>query len=397
VKEGRVHLAFLDGIRGLAALYVMLYHCYVRAIHTKDGSTLPDWLAHATNWMGYGHHAIAVFIVLSGYCLMLPVFSTPHLSLAGGPLGFMQRRARRILPPYYVALLLSILMIVLGRKLHIASAANSAKLGAQISAGSLISHLLLLHNFSFDWSKAIDPPMWSVATEWDIYLVFALLLLPIWRRLGLAASVGVAFALPLAAHYLLPPRYSGDWAAPWFLGFFALGMVGAALNFSPDARLRAVSERAPWGALCAGFTGLLILLGCLLPRNLYSGTIAFSERWAIELIPGLATLALIVACVNRLRAQNQAPFPLLTLLQARWTVGLGAFSYSLYLIHQPIVEAVYQVINHFHRFSALSGFVLMMLVIAPMTVAASYGFHLAFERPFLSSFARKRLAAEQVS
>ena len=52
----------------------------------------------------HGHYAVAVFIVLSGFCLMLPVTRDPNGRLPGGFAAYLGRRARRILPPYYAAL-----------------------------------------------------------------------------------------------------------------------------------------------------------------------------------------------------------------------------------------------------------------------------------------------------
>ena len=51
--------------------------------------------------------------------------------------------------------------------------------------GVVLSHLLLVHNLDERWIFKVDPPLWSVATEWQIYWLFPGLL-AVWRRHGSA-------------------------------------------------------------------------------------------------------------------------------------------------------------------------------------------------------------------
>ena len=98
----RLRLGFLDGLRGLAALYVLNHHI-IKDIGWRHYST-GDWpwpVAAAINLMTYGHFAVGLFIVLSGFCLMLPVLRAPGHAVPGGFRGFFGRPVRRILPAYY--------------------------------------------------------------------------------------------------------------------------------------------------------------------------------------------------------------------------------------------------------------------------------------------------------
>jgi peptidoglycan/LPS O-acetylase OafA/YrhL len=105
--------AFLDGLRGLAALYVVLFH--IRA-QFDPGAPLHPFATRsgemATVWLAHGHLAVDVFIVLSGFCLMMPVAASPDKHLKGGVAGYLKRRARRILPPCYAALALAFLPLI---------------------------------------------------------------------------------------------------------------------------------------------------------------------------------------------------------------------------------------------------------------------------------------------
>ena len=65
IPPGRGRLVGLDGVRGLAALFVVLHHCYLMSYPGYPRNTGPSWLA----WLLYGHLAVVVFIALSGFSL----------------------------------------------------------------------------------------------------------------------------------------------------------------------------------------------------------------------------------------------------------------------------------------------------------------------------------------
>ncbi len=106
----RVRLHYLDGVRGLAALFVVWHHVWQFVVVHNAGKALPAWF-RAFAPLKLGGFGVAVFIVLSGYCLTIPVARSTALDLAGGLRGFAFRRARRILPPYYAALILSAVLV----------------------------------------------------------------------------------------------------------------------------------------------------------------------------------------------------------------------------------------------------------------------------------------------
>src|SRR6185369_12422910 len=70
------HLGYLDSIRGLSALYVAACHAwlmYAAQFADHGLQSISGGLVVATSWLAFGRSAVAIFIVLSGYCLMLPV------------------------------------------------------------------------------------------------------------------------------------------------------------------------------------------------------------------------------------------------------------------------------------------------------------------------------------
>jgi len=140
--KDRLRLEFLDKIRGLAAVYVMLSH--IRQEWDREFIASLPWLLQ--KWLAcldYGRFAVGIFIVLSGYCLTLPVAKRSDGVLPGGFWPYMRRRARRILPPYYAALALSLLWIAVVPRLIPERELRWGMTLPAFTPGTLISHLFL--------------------------------------------------------------------------------------------------------------------------------------------------------------------------------------------------------------------------------------------------------------
>lgn len=88
------------------------------------------------------------------------------------------------------------------------------------------------------------------------------------------------------------------------------------------------------------------------------------------------------------RGRNTRQSPLLRLLEARWSVELGAFSYSLYLTHYPLLAWADAILRSWGCGSD-ARLALLLLVASPLCLLAAYLFHLVFERPFLAESARR--------
>jgi peptidoglycan/LPS O-acetylase OafA/YrhL len=376
----RIRLEYLDGLRGLAALYVVLHHAYMELHYRQTlpghASGLPQAFFKALKFLDFGHYAVDVFIVLSGYCLMLPVVVSADHTLRGGIMGYLQRRARRILPPYYAVLILSLVAAPLIRYAQMRMGAVDSLTLAGYTPTVVAAHLLLVHNLSANLSLFTNPPLWSVATEWQIYFFFPFFLW-LWRRSGPLAPVLAGFALGLAPHYLLHGML--DSAYPWYLGLFALGMAGAAVGFSDQPGVSKWCKQVPWG-----FAAGVLWIGLALFGIVKSGWYA-NHRWLADPVFGLATMCLLVFGTEQLRSGAQLPrTSVVRLLDSRFSRRLGAFSYSLYLIHFPLIVLGDTLLLSL-RVPVLVRAASLFGIVVPVTVLIAYAFYLAFERPFIAS------------
>ncbi len=419
----RLRLGYLDGLRGLAALYVVVFHvsqlCHGYAGDGNDRyHAVGDWApgislavrsAVRTSHfllLGYGRFAVDVFIVLSGYVLMLPVVRSGKDTVSGGFWTFITRRAKRILPPYYAAIGLIMLM-----ELVCPGMRNPDPVGSYwdacvpiFHAGPIISHLLLVQTWT-PWGLRIEGPMWSVAAEWQIYILFPLLMLPVRRWIGTIGMAALFFAGGQLGYWALVSHLKAigspmfdqiGSACPWFAGEFAMGAVAASLAFSGKRRETWLHDRLPWKPLAVALSAALVVL-TLLDRHAWKDVrwlqlfreANWGSEWVTDLVVSLAVMCAIVHLTKQVVAGR--PGRLLRLLDQKWAVRLGEFSYSLYLVHYPVINLFDRVFRH-HAGPAVTC-VLAYAVSLPVAVALAYLFHLLFEKPFMSAIQKQQVPA----
>jgi len=134
-----------------------------------------------------------------------------------------------------------------GLSVHPAFFADTA---TNTGAGSVLSHLALIQNLSPAWFYGIDPPMWSVAVEFQIYFLLPTLFLPIYRRWGVTAVVVFGYAMAVAISLLTHGQF--DYSEPHFIGLFCMGMLAAKVTVGQGAEVARL-RRLPW-QLIAGVT-----------------------------------------------------------------------------------------------------------------------------------------------
>ncbi|MEU6793954.1 acyltransferase [Nonomuraea wenchangensis] len=345
---GGTRLGGLDGIRGLAALFVVLHHCWLLSFPGFPADTGPGW----AGWLLYGHFAVVVFIALSGFSLAVsPARSGWRL---GGLRRFARRRAWRILPPYWAALLFSLAVAWL----------LVPQPGQPVpTAKTVVVYGLLLQDVI--GSPSPNGALWSIAVEAQLYVVFPLLLLLV-RRLGAWAMAGavavVVVAVGVLAAYVpavgLLMRLTPQFAVLFAAGVLAAGVLRTRTRFPLH-----------WAAAGAAVPVLVLIV--------VQGSEWTVARffWVDLALAPAAGLLLAAVALGR-------PRPLVRLLDTRPVRALGSFSYSLYLVHAPIVVAV----NHFLVAPLLepgTGRLLALLAVAaPASVLFAWGFAAAFELPF---------------
>ncbi len=345
-------LAGLDGIRGLAGLYVVLNHVFLRAFPGYPVDRAPFW----AGWFIYGRFAVVVFIVLSGFSLALS--PSRHGWRLDGPSRFARRRARRILPPYWAALVFS---------LAVAWFVAPPPGQPVPDVKSVVVNGLLVQNLV--GAPSPNRSFWSLAVEAQLYVLFPLLLLMV-RRWGAAVMVA-SVTLVVAAVGILSLRIPhldafAIQSPPDLSALFAVGVACAGIVAVGGAR-----RSWPWAGLA------LAAVAPVLAAIWWLGSV-----WTLDHLLWVdLALGPAVACLLAGLATGH-PAPLLRLLDARPVRRLGSSSYSLYLTHGPIVVVVYDRIVAGRVHQGVAAFVVSLAIVVPVTIVFARVFASVFEVPF---------------
>lgn len=365
----------LDGVRGLAILLVLWCHLDVFVRGPAQPNSVSAAVRDIASNAGTG---VQLFFVLSGFLLFLPyarALVTPEHAAWPRAITFYQRRMRRILPAY-----LTIFLAIAGLMLSAQVQRQSLRLAlAQYPWGQMLTGLLLLfdlHHSTFDLIAGVNPflgrldaPLWSLAVEWQFYLLLPVLAWGL-SRLGTLRRVVVAVVLVMV--YGLLMRGAAAWMhyhaglvdpadAPGLLGVFlsllygvrgkflevfAPGILASLLyvwgiereNWTPAQRRRLAFLLMPvagigfvgaslWATFASGrYEGLEAFYWPSAQRHgMWAITYAIAGDWAFGLCA--AALLVIVLCLPRSWGKVFSLRPL---------TFVGLISYSLYLWHWPI-------------------------------------------------------------
>lgn len=380
--QSKQHLLYLDGLRALAALFVVIHHTVLQ-FFDFDMHGLKGPARAFVKFFWEGHLAVDLFIVLSGFCLMMPVVLSQY-TLKGGALKFYKKRAYRILPPYYIATLVSLLLIAffIGNKTHTHWDAS-----IPVTYKDVILHLLLIHDLFFNHAFTINHSFWSVSVESRIYIFFPLLVW-LWSKYGsktaVVVSVIISALLFLIGYYihLYKPNYSINLSGvnPYII-LFSLGMLAADLSFS-DKKFFVEKFKVVFSILF--ILSVLVFLVVRKPPEALTKPNGDIGLLISDIAFGLSC-ALLLVNLNSVNNKTWVFKGIYFFLQTRLMAFLGTFAYSIYLIHAPLVQLLTLVIFKLNIHNRVIATIILSTAGPVVIVAISYLFFLLFERPFIKS------------
>lgn len=336
------HLHSLTPLRGIAALWVVLYHYsfqYFPNLH-------PDRYTHLVQ---KGYLAVDLFFMLSGFVLTHVYHDSFSRSVADKYWSFLKARIARLYPLHLAVLLLFVATALTFRAVEYAATGSFPAIplkGAE-SVGALVANLFMLqglHASMLSWNY----PAWSISLEFMAYLVFPFALPWVWRSAARTQVLLAAGAFATLALLAWTSRDLNQWDGPQTL-----------LRCLPEFLLGSLLYSAYRGGLASRLlSGDLALAGLALAILLLLH-LGGPDLMAVPLF----ALLILAAVANRGRAAAA--------LNVRPLVWLGDVSYSLYLIHGFVEYATTQLLGQglgIHDRKALPGDWSMALLVAMVTV-----------------------------
>jgi peptidoglycan/LPS O-acetylase OafA/YrhL len=348
----------VDGLRAVAALWVVLFH--VTALSHARFPQVPG----LDLFLKSGSTGVSLFLVLSGFCLFLPFAGGRTARFKSG--DFFKRRFRRLAPAYYTSLVLSVaLLLVTSQPLGVPG------LSFGDATWQLATHLTLAHSLFPDTFYALNGAYWSLGLEWQLYLglpllIFGMRRFGLWPVVGFAVGCNVVYRLALGlainsgtipagsalAEYVLPNQLFGRWAE------FAFGMLAAELYATH--RLERLGRFVPL-MLC----GIVALVPVALLVTQYELS---------HIVYGLVFVTLLCLVLVGDNAVTRV-------MSWRPLVAIGTMSYSLYLIHQPVIQSVAAWFELYQpAASPRFVFFALLLVVVPVILLLAWVLFLAVER-----------------
>ena len=335
-----------------------------------------------------GFEAVTFFYVLSGLVLMLPWAG--HRPPAY--IGYCIKRVCRIYLPYCAAIACAAVpCVLLGDRASMADASiwvREMQWSSPVTAWVLADHALMIGHYN-----TINGVIHSLIWEMRVSLIFPLVAWPMmrWRNWGGAAALAGLLALIAGLQLAITPP--GAW----------LTAVAATSQTSPLGELALEIQRTAFYACFFVFGAALAInlraIRALMTRLklpwrlacLVAGLLVFQGHWTHNhqvqaFMVGIGSCIVICASLS--------PGSIERVLTTGWLRFLGRISYSVYLVHVPLILA--SVILLQTAFPEIP----LLLFIPPLAVAVGWLFHVAIAEPAAQlghSIARRTVLTRQRS
>lgn len=339
-------------LRGIAVIFVLLFHLGMPGLES-------------------GFLGVDIFFVISGYLMAM-------LYEPGKPWNFFSKRANRLLPAYFATILGCLLYSIYA----LSPLEYSSVFDQAIFSVGLIPNIGFWFENSY-FSKAGFKPLlhlWSLGVEIQFYILVPAF---IWLFARSRALYVILLVGSMALCFLVA-QISSKTAFFWMPLRLWEFLLGFGIAFLPE--LKQVQIRAKFRPLGTVFFALLFALAAIRITGEESGFF-FGHPGAIALLVTLATAGVILFGMS----------PKIEISKAGTALEiLGEYSYSIYLVHFPVIVFVNYAPFSGTIMEANSLFDLVFILVA--TGVLSYALHRIIEKPMRrSKYARRNIIALAVS
>jgi peptidoglycan/LPS O-acetylase OafA/YrhL len=359
-------LQFLEGLRGLAAVYVMIHHArwFLWVDYSNDYLKNPNnfsvfqkSLIYILSLFIYGHQAVIFFFILSGFVIHLKYSQNLQSNNTGFDLkNYLKRRFKRIYPPLIFAVILTFILDSIGKYFSFPIYGVSgpfAIIKDNFSLTTLIGNCFLLtDSYVETWGSNFT--LWSLKLEWWFYVIFPLFFLLLKR------SIVIPFILMFL--FYVTSFYSSVWPVSllqdvfkymiiWWFGVILADMYVGRIKFD-------FKYLIPFTLVIPAIVGFRAHFGQQINDLI----------WGFGFIGFLSIFFYLDRQHKQVRILEKLAF-------------LGSFSFSLYITHAPILVFISgYVLRNRGGLPLRFEFVLLEIIICS---AFAYLIHFLIEVPFL--------------
>ena len=329
MKNDKAHLIFpyLNLLRFIAAIVVVFHHFSIQVVPFNEGVL--------NQWIGNGNFMVNLFFVLSGFVLFHRYQNSDFCTFREY-IVFYKKRAKRLLPLYYLGLILSLVYYIY--------------VVGQVDVLRVVVAFVGVQSFDI-WSyPVINVPSWSLSVEFFLYLMFPfvfIFLVEKSKQFILVFSAAIWLITEVVFHFS-QATYTDlnlDFIPFFSLPSFVIGMACYQL-------LDPLKNLTKYTKLClvliiTGVT-IIVLFQPYFYKN-YSGLLA----------PLFGLLILSLAAIDT------------ALVKGNWMDRLGELSYPIYILHWPIyfiygLGLEYYGVPSRHTLEVFISYVLLVLVISAL-------------------------------
>ena len=359
-----INTSILNGIRGLAALYVLIGHArwllwegyregYL--LHPQSYNQASKILVSLLAFFGKGHVAVILFFVLSGFVIHYSIIKREKNKL--DILDYFKRRFLRIYPPLLFCMLLTLVLDLTGKYIYGYSIYFQStpvplineNIISNLNWITAIGNLLMVQGiYTHVWGT--NGPLWSLMYEWWFYMLYPCIFYLYKKNRYLSYSV-VWLLFIIASNGLFDNKLAS--AVFNYLLCWSLGALLA------DVLLERISLH--WF--------IVPLVICLIEL-----CIKGDSPVIIDTLTGFVFTALLFALLK---------FKVLFSLHRvfDWFNLLGDYSYTLYVIHLPILVMINGIVLNLTENKMPQNFYIMFISIA-FVLGIAYAIHFFIEIPF---------------
>jgi peptidoglycan/LPS O-acetylase OafA/YrhL len=351
----------IDGLRGIACLMVLCHHCYFHG--GRYSYPIIEIFNNKISLSGvffYGYSGVELFFVLSGFCLAYSMIKNPDRKVDWRQ--YFLNRIRRIYPAFLASMALFMLLSLIINYFKITPLINDEIL-------QMPSLKVLIYSFSFI-SLSFNTSFWTLCVEWRWYLILPIIIL-IYKRFKITGVFFVSIISSIIYSLYIEKSSNVQLAfflspLPKYLPLFSLGIW--------VAHIAIVKKNTLFQEICTRYVRLgclasLVLIVILVPHE---PQVDFSYE---RIVPfGIFYFFVLIAAIFDEKIKK--------ILSWKPIVLIGNFSYSLYLIHLPIIQIIHSITKSMN-WTPQFQFIFYQGLVMPTCIALSYVFYRVAEKPFI--------------